>query len=53
MTIGNQNITQENMPSYVSPEQQPYHRYQSMQDLLNQGLTVSVAQPNGGNVNEG
>lgn len=40
MLVGNQNITKENMPSYVSPQQQPYHTYQLMQDQLNMGLTV-------------
>lgn len=33
MTIGNQTVTKEDMPSYVSPQQQPYHIYQSMQDI--------------------
>lgn len=28
------------MPSYVSPQQQPYHTYQLMQDQLNMGLAV-------------
>jgi len=42
--IGNTEITREDMPSYVSPSKQPFHRYQSMQDTLNNAL---------GNVNFG
>ena len=38
MLIGNENISIEDMPSYVSPSQQPYHLFQSMQDILQQAL---------------
>lgn len=49
MQIGNEIITKEDMPSYVSPSQQPYHLYQSMQDTLSQALqrnTATMMQPN-------
>lgn len=44
MLIGNQQITQEQMPSFVSPQKQPYHAYQSMQDTLNGVLNSTAMQ---------
>ena len=44
MQVGNQQITQEQMPSFVSPEKQPYHAYQSMQDTLNGVLNSTAMQ---------
>ena len=38
MLVGNTEIGREQMPSYISPSQQPYHLYQSMQDVLQQSL---------------
>lgn len=53
MLIGNTEIGREQMPSYVKPEQQPYHLYQMMQDTLKQNLPqqmqVQQAMPNGTN----
>jgi len=46
MLIGNQIISQENMPSYISPDKQPYLLYQMAQDMLNSALDAPmVAQP--------
>ena len=33
MQIGDFNISKDQMPSYVAPSNQPYHMYQSMQDI--------------------
>lgn len=38
MQIGNIEITQEQMPSYVRPEEMDYHIYLSMQDALGNKL---------------
>lgn len=48
MLVGNQEITKENMPSYNSPEQQPYHKYQMMQDTIMQGLMKQQGMGAGG-----
>lgn len=43
------------MPSFVSPSQQPYHLYQSMQDTLQQNLQnrmIMAAPNNPGAVNK-
>lgn len=46
MLVGNQTISQKDMPSYVSPDKQPYHLYQMAQDMLNSALdTPMMAQP--------
>lgn len=48
MLLGNTEISREDMPSFVSPSQQPYHLYQSMQDTLQQNLQnrMIMAAPN-------
>lgn len=38
MIIGNEEISIEDMPSYISSSQQPYHMFQSMQDTLQQAM---------------
>ena len=44
MQIGDFNISKDQMPSYVAPSNQPYHIYQSMQDIYVQNGINSIGQ---------
>ena len=44
MQIGDFNISKDQMPSYVAPSNQPYHMYQSMQDVYVQNGINSSGQ---------
>lgn len=57
MQIGEYNITQDQMPSYIKPQDQPYHLYLSMQDIYSASqlgvMNNQMAQQEQGPINLG